>query len=99
MQVYQLRPASLLQTDEGPFLEMPDEWNAGSCHQHFMAKGYRLPVQQGIDDVRLYLSYRFAPVLAGEILDVSERQRPDSVVPIRILHPQPVQLVPLLFQG
>ena len=41
----------------------------------------------------------FLPTIAWQVLHVPEGQRPNRVVPVRLLHPQPVKAVPALFQG
>jgi hypothetical protein len=77
---------------------MPDEGNAGAGHHDLVRERYRLPVQLRINHVRLEAGERVAPAVGRQVGDVPERQRPDRVVPVGLAHPQPVQLMALLFQ-
>jgi hypothetical protein len=66
-------PAAVLQADEWPFLEVPDDGDAGILPHDLVHEWHGLPVQQRVDNVWLDLEYLLLPAGRIEIRDVAER--------------------------
>ena len=98
-EVDQLFPAAVLETDEWSFLEVPDKGNTRVLLQDGAGEGDGLPVEQGIDHIRLNAADVVLPRRGIEVLDVAEWEWADVVVPVGIRHPEAKELVPPLLEG
>src|SRR5215208_5197886 len=89
----------MLQTDEWSFLEVPDEGNPGILLEDGAREGNSLPVEKGIDHIRLNAADVVLPCRRIEVLHVAEGERADVVVPVGVRHPETKELVPPLLEG
>ena len=83
----------------GPSLKCQTKGIPGFCVEDGAGEGNRLPVEKGVDDVRLNAADLVLPCREIEILHVAEGERADVVVPVGVRHPEAKELVPPLLEG
>ena len=83
----------------GPSLKCQTKGIPGILRQDRAGEGDGLPVEQGIDHIRLNAADVVLPGRGIEILDVAEWEWADVVVPVGIGHPEAKELVPSLLES